>query len=149
MTAFSHSCLRAVLVLALVASVTASRAASKPPPPNIVLILADDLGYGDLGCYGAKQIKTPNIDRLAAGGVRFTSGYAPSSTCTPTRYAVMTGEYGWRQPMKKTGILDGDAPLCIEPGRLTLPAMLRQADWAQSTAPGMFWAMSRLTVLMA
>lgn len=129
MTAFSHSCLRAVLVLALVASVTASRAASKPPPPNIVLILADDLGYGDLGCYGAKQIKTPNIDRLAAGGVRFTSGYAPSSTCTPTRYAVMTGEYGWRQPMKKTGILDGDAPLCIEPGRLTLPAMLRQAGY--------------------
>lgn len=97
--------------------------------PNIVVIVADDLGYGDLGCYGAARIKTPNVDRLAAGGVRFTAGYAPSSTCTPTRYSLLTGEYAWRQTEKKTAILDGDAPLCIEPGRPTLPRALQFAGY--------------------
>ena len=116
------------LVLSATALSPAARAATARPP-NIVLIVTDDLGFGDLGCYGATRMKTPNLDRLAAGGVRFTAGYAPSSTCTPTRYSILTGEYAWRQPAKKTGILDGDAPLCIEPGRLTLPAMLRQAGY--------------------
>jgi arylsulfatase A-like enzyme len=97
--------------------------------PNVVIIVADDLGYGDLGCYGATRVKTPEVDRLAAAGVRFTSGYAPSSTCTPTRYSLMTGEYGWRQPEKKTAILDGDAPLCIEPGRPTLPRAMKEAGY--------------------
>ena len=97
--------------------------------PNIVLIIADDLGYGDLGCYGATKIKTPNVDRLAAEGVRFTQGYAPSSTCTPSRYSLLTGEYAWRQKERKTSILDGDAPLCIEPGQLTLPAILKRAGY--------------------
>jgi arylsulfatase A-like enzyme len=97
--------------------------------PNIVLILADDLGYGDVGCYGATQVATPNIDRLAAEGMLFTNGYAPSATCTPTRYSILTGEYGWRQPTKKTAILDGDSPLCIEPGRFTLPHMLQNAGY--------------------
>lgn len=97
--------------------------------PNIVIIMADDLGYGDLGCYGATKIKTPNMDRLAAEGVRFTQGYAPSSTCTPSRFSLLTGEYAWRQKDRKNSILDGDAPLCIEPGRLTLPAMLRNAGY--------------------
>ncbi len=98
-------------------------------PPNIVVIVADDLGYGDLGCYGATRLKTPQVDRLAAGGVRFISGYAPSSTCTPTRYSLLTGEYAWRQSEKKTAILDGDAPLCIEPGRATLPQSLKNAGY--------------------
>lgn len=97
--------------------------------PNILVIVADDLGYGDLGCYGATRIKTPNVDRLAAAGVRFTRGYAPSSTCTPTRYSLFTGEYAWRQPAKRTGILPGDAPLSIEPGRVTLPEALRRAGY--------------------
>lgn len=100
-----------------------------PRRPNIVLIVADDLGLGDLGAYGATRIKTPNLDRLAAAGVRFTNGYAPSSTCTPTRYSMFTGEYAWRQSAKRTGILPGDAPLCIEPGRLTLPESLRRAGY--------------------
>ena len=100
-----------------------------PLKPNIVLIITDDLGWGDVGCYGATAIQTPNIDRLAAEGLRFSNGYAPSSTCTPTRYAIMTGQYGWRQPTRKTGILDGDAPLAIEPGSLTLPGMLQQAGY--------------------
>jgi arylsulfatase A-like enzyme len=104
-------------------------AAETRSKPNIVLIITDDLGYGDLGCYGATKIKTPNVDRLAAEGVRFTQGYAPSSTCTPSRYSLLTGEYAWRQKGRKNSILDGDAPLCIEPGRPTLPAMLRQAGY--------------------
>lgn len=127
MKSASASCLFALVCLFL--SGTPPVHAATARPPNIVLIVTDDLGFGDLGCYGATRIKTPNVDRLAAGGVRFTAGYAPSSTCTPTRYAILTGEYAWRHPPKKTGILDGDAPLCIEPGRLTLPAMLRQTGY--------------------
>ena len=104
-------------------------AAAAPAKPNIVLILADDLGYGDLGCYGATKIKTPNMDRLAAEGLRFTQGYAPSSTCTPSRFSLLTGEYAWRQKDRKNSILDGDAPLCIEPGRRPLPAILQKAGY--------------------
>lgn len=98
--------------------------------PNIVIILTDDLGYGDLGCYGATRIHTPNVDRLAAEGMRFTEAFAPASTCTPSRYGLMTGNFAWRQKARKTTILDGDAPLAIEPGSLTLPDMLRHAGYA-------------------
>ena len=103
--------------------------AAAPRLPNIVIIMADDLGYGDVSCYGAKNISTPNIDRLAAGGLRFTHGYAPSSTCTPSRYSMLTGEYGWRQPPKQTAILDGDAPLAITPGTFTLPLLLQKSGY--------------------
>jgi arylsulfatase A-like enzyme len=116
----------------LVSAVPAARddAGTRPARrPNVVLIVADDLGYGDLGSYGATRIKTPHLDRLAADGVRFTAGYAPSSTCTPTRYALFTGEYGWRQTARPTTILDGDSPLCIEPGRLTLPQSLQNSGY--------------------
>ena len=71
-------------------------------PPNIVLIYGDDVGYGDVGCYGASTIPTPNIDRLAERGLRFTSGYCSSATCTPSRYSMLTGEYAWRK--EGTGI---------------------------------------------
>ena len=101
-----------------------ARAAS--PRPNIVFILADDLGYGDLGCYGATQVDTPNIDRLARAGMRFTDAHSPSAVCTPTRYALMTGQYAWRHPAGSR-ILSGVAPLCIPKGRLTLPALLKEA----------------------
>jgi len=123
-------------LLTLLALITAGRCpvaqaaeAASPARPNIVLIVADDLGYGDLGSYGATRVRTPHLDRLAAEGVRFTAGYAPSSTCTPTRYSFFTGEYAWRQSAKRTGILPGDAPLSIEPGRLTLPEALRRAGF--------------------
>jgi arylsulfatase A-like enzyme len=121
-----------IVAVCLGAFFTLARPAlSAPAPlrPNIVIILADDLGYGDLGCYGATKIKTPNMDRLASEGVRFTQGYAPSSTCTPSRFSLLTGEYAWRQKDRKNSILDGDAPLCIEPGRLTLPAILQKAGY--------------------
>src|SRR5687768_16180410 len=65
--------------------------------PNIVLIYADDLGYGDLSCYGATGVNTPNIDRLANRGLKFTNAYATSSTCTPSRYSLLTGVYPWRK----------------------------------------------------
>jgi arylsulfatase A-like enzyme len=95
--------------------------------PNIVLIYADDIGYGDLSCYGATQVKTPNLDRLAQGGVRFTDAHSSSATCTPSRYSMLTGEYAWRKP--GTGVLPGDARLIIDPQRPTLPKMLQGAGY--------------------
>jgi arylsulfatase A-like enzyme len=95
--------------------------------PNIVLIYADDVGYGDVSCYGATRVHTPNIDSLASRGIRFTNAHAPSATCTPSRYALMTGEYAWRMP--GTGILPGDAPLIVKPGRVTLPSMLHEQGY--------------------
>nr|WP_228530307.1 arylsulfatase [Tamlana sp. I1] len=96
---------------------------TKVTKPNIVIIYADDLGYGDVGAYGATEIKTPNIDYLANNGVRFTSGYASSSTCTPSRYALLTGVYPWRN--KKAKILPGTAPLIIDTSQMTIPKMLK------------------------
>jgi arylsulfatase A-like enzyme len=101
----------------------------KPARPNLVIILADDIGYGDFGCYGATRVKTPNVDRLAKEGMRFTDAYAPSAVCTPTRYALMTGQYAWRHP-PGSRILSGVAPLSIKPGTVTLPSLLRDAGYA-------------------
>jgi arylsulfatase A-like enzyme len=97
------------------------------PPPNIILIYADDLGYGDVSCYGATRVRTPAIDRLATEGLRFTDGHAAAATCTPSRYAMLTGEYAFRQ--RGTGVLSGSAAMIIEPGRTTLPSLLRQAGY--------------------
>jgi arylsulfatase A-like enzyme len=96
--------------------------------PNIVLIYADDIGYGDLACYGATGVRTPNVDRLAAEGLRFTSAYATSATCTPSRYSLLTGRYAFRD--KNVRILAGDAGLVIDTGRKTLPGMLKEAGYA-------------------
>jgi len=116
------------LVLGLMLG-SACRAADNPgQPPNIVLIYADDLGYGDVSSYGATAVTTPNIDRLAAEGLRFTHAHAPAATCTPSRYALLTGEYAWRRP--GTGIARGDAPLIIPTNVTTLPAILKQAGYA-------------------
>ena len=95
--------------------------------PNILLIYADDLGYGDLGCYGATLVKTPNIDRLANEGLRFTDAHSTSATCTPSRYSMLTGEYAWRK--RGTGVLPGNAPLIIEPGRATMASVLQKAGY--------------------
>ncbi len=113
------------LCLAGAAHTRAAEPASKLP--NIVLILADDVGYGDISCNGATRIRTPNVDRLAQEGLRFTDGHSAAATCTPTRYALLTGEYAFRK--KGTGILPGDAALIIEPGRTTLPSMLQGAGY--------------------
>ncbi|MGA9639244.1 MAG: arylsulfatase [Flavobacterium sp.] len=95
--------------------------------PNIIIIYADDLGYGDLGAYGGTGIKTPNIDKLINGGMMFTSGYATSATCTPSRYGLLTGTYPWRNSDAK--ILPGTAPLLIDVKQMTIPKMLKGAGY--------------------
>ena len=98
-------------------------------PPNIVVILADDVGYGDLSCYGATKVKTPNLDKLAAQGMRFTDAHCAAAVCTPTRYALMTGQYAWRHEPAR-GILSGVAPLAIPLDRMTVPKLLKKAGYA-------------------
>jgi len=121
--------------------------------PNVVVIYLDDLGYGDLSSYGASEIKTPNMDALASGGVRFTNAYATSATCTPSRYGLLTGVYPWRN--KDAKILPGTAPLLIDTAQMTIPKMLKtqgyhtgivgkwhlglgngNVDWNQRVSPG-------------
>jgi arylsulfatase A-like enzyme len=98
------------------------------PRPSIVLIYADDLGYGDVGCYGATAVRTPHLDRLAREGLRLTDAHSASATCTPSRYALLTGEYPWRKP--GTNILPGNAALIIPPGTPTLASVLKAAGYA-------------------
>ncbi|MPY90240.1 MAG: sulfatase-like hydrolase/transferase [Luteitalea sp.] len=94
--------------------------------PNIVYILADDLGYGDVSCYNPNsKIPTPHVDRLAAEGMRFTDAHSPAAVCTPTRYGILTGRYAWRTRLTSR-VLDGFDPPLIEEGRLTVPALLKQ-----------------------
>ena len=85
--------------------------------PNVILIYADDIGYGDVSSYGATGVKTPAIDRLATEGLRFTDAHSSAATCTPSRYSLLTGEYAWRKP--GTGVLPGNAAMIIEPGTTT------------------------------
>lgn len=102
-------------------------------PPNIVYILADDMGFGDLACQNPQsKIATPNLDRLATQGMRFTDAHAPSAVCTPTRYALLTGRYCWRSRLK-SGVLGGYSPALIEPDRLTVGAMLQQHGYATAS----------------
>lgn len=102
--------------------------AAEPRTPNIVVIMADDLGYGDVSCNGATSLETPNIDRLAREGLRFTSGYCSASTCTPTRYSFLTGTYAFRQ--KGTGIAPPNSPAIIKPGTETIASLLKKAGYA-------------------
>jgi len=98
--------------------------------PNLMYILADDMGYGDLSCLNAEsKIRTTHLDRLAAEGMAFTDAHASSAVCTPSRYSILTGRYNWRSALK-SGVLDGyDGPL-LEPGRLTVASMLKQHGYA-------------------
>ena len=125
------------------------------PPPNIIFIMADDLGYGGLGCYGAKQIPTPNCDKLAQEGVRFTDAHSGSAVCTPTRYGVLTGRYSWRSWLKNW-VIGEHMPLLIDTNRMTVASMLKSKgyktacvgkwhlgwgteihpDWNKNVAPG-------------
>ena len=123
--------LRTILALALllasvamdglsIAQEQTNRLAQLPPlRPNIVFILADDLGYGDLGCYGQTQIKTPNIDKLAAEGIRFTSCYAGSTVCAPSRCALMTGFHTGHATIR------GNAAVPLQPGDVTVAEILK------------------------
>ncbi len=99
-----------------------------PDKPNIIVIMADDLGYGDVSAYGATAVETPNIDKLARGGLKFTSGYCTAATCTPTRFSFLTGMYAFRQ--EGTGIAAPESPSIIQPGTPTLPGLLKEAGYA-------------------
>lgn len=96
--------------------------------PNVIVIYADDLGYGDLQCYGAKNVKTPHVDRLAAEGIRFTNAHSVAATSTPSRYSLLTGEYAWRRP--DTDIAAGNAGMIIRPGQYTMADMFHHAGYA-------------------
>ena len=96
--------------------------------PNVIIILADDLGYGDLSCYGATRVKTPNADRLASAGVRMTDAHAVAATSTPSRYSLLTGEYAWRR--NDTDVAAGNAGMIIRPYQYTLADMFKHQGYA-------------------
>ncbi len=125
---------------------------TKDQYPNIVVFYVDDLGFGDLSSYGATGVATPNVDKLADNGIKFTDAHSPAATCTPSRYALLTGEYAFRL---NAAVLQGDAPALIQPGKPTIASMLKskgyttgvvgkwhlglgngQLDWNQDVKPG-------------
>jgi len=119
-----------LLAILSILCVSKAECAEKPGAPNIVLILADDLGSGDLGCYNRdSKIPTANLDRLAAEGMRFTDAHSPSSVCTPTRYGLLTGRYAWRTRLKQSVFNGYDTPL-IEPERMTVASLLKKHGYA-------------------
>ena len=133
--------MRFLPLLLAVLSAAAARAAEKP---NFIFILADDLGIGDVRCFNPEgKIATPNLDRLAADGMKFTDAHTPSAVCTPTRYGVITGRYNWRTKLQ-SGVLGGLSPRLIEPGRLTVAQMLKDNGYATACVGkwhlGMDWA---------
>ena len=120
------------ILILMVASIFACQSNTKEQnikPPNIVYILADDLGYGDLSIYNvASKIKTPHIDKLASEGMRFTDAHSPSSVCTPTRYSILTGRYCWRTNLKK-GVLRGYGQSLLEEDRTTVASLLKNQGY--------------------
>jgi arylsulfatase A-like enzyme len=105
------------------------QAADMPKPPNIIFIMADDLGYADLSCYGRRDLTTPSIDRIAARGVRFLQGYANSAVCSATRLALITGRYQYRLPLGLEEPLAGNATIGLPPAHPTLPSLLKKAGY--------------------
>ena len=101
---------------------------NEPRRPNIIVFLADDLGWGDLGCYGSTAIPTPVLDTLASRGMRFLDAHASSAVCTPSRYSLLTGEYPWRSPLQ-SGVLGGTDPSILRDGQLTLATVLRERGY--------------------
>lgn len=114
--------------LALLPALSACNAeAQKEKKPNVIFIYADDIGYGDISCNGSKTIHTPNADKIAAEGIRFTNAHSAAATSTPSRYAMLTGEYAWRR--EGTGIAAGNAAMIITPERYTLADMFKDAGY--------------------
>lgn len=127
------ACLSVLILFGFAAcasSVKAQQQSDKPEadrPPNVVILYGDDVGYGDVGVYGSTKIPTPRIDTLAAQGLRFTDGHCAASTCTPSRYALLTGEMAFRQP--GTGIAAPGANMLIKPDRFTMMDLFKQAGY--------------------
>jgi len=115
------------VILSLSLAIPTAMQAQKNELPNVVLIYADDIGYGDLQCYGAKNVETPNVNRLADNGIRFTNAYSAASVSTPSRYGLLTGEYPWRR--EGTNVANGDASMIIKPEQLTVADIFKQAGY--------------------
>lgn len=115
--------MKIIKIVFTVLLLTSNIAIAQDSKPNIVIIYVDDLGYGDLSCYGATEVTTPNVDKLANEGVKFTDAHCSAATCTPSRYSLLTGRYAFR---KNAAVLPGDAPLLISTERPTLPKMLQK-----------------------
>ena len=136
--------MRLRLLICCLALAAAAGVGGTEPRPNIVYVLCDDLGYGDVGCFNPTgKIATPALDGLAAEGMVFADMHSGSSVCTPTRYGIMTGRYAWRSRLRQ-GVLGGLSPRLIEPGRLTVPALLQQHGYHTACIGkwhlGMDWA---------
>ena len=126
---FLKDCVLAVGTMQTASCATARKSASKRSLPNIVYILADDLGYGDLSCLNKdSKIRTRSLDRLAEEGMVFTDAHSGSAVCTPTRYGILTGRYCWRTRLKK-GVLNGYSSHLIEPSRRTVASLLQSAGY--------------------
>lgn len=118
------------MVMMVLGVLVSSGAETGKPRPNIVIILADDLGYGDLGCYGATKIQTPHLDRLAREGMRFTDAHSPAAVCSPSRYGLLMGEYPFRNPMFARGVLGPYHPLGIDPKRTNIASLLKRNGYS-------------------
>jgi arylsulfatase A len=122
--------MKTLLMTILCAAAFSWLAASKTTAaekPNIIVILADDVGYGSVGCYGATQVRTPNIDRIAQEGIRFTDANTPNSACMPTRYGLMMGEYPWRHEI---GNDSRPEPMQLPANRPNVASMLQSEGYA-------------------
>ncbi len=128
MNAFTTHLLKGAGLLMAVLPFSCTNEKPKEPAPNIVLIVADDMGYGDLSCYGATRIKTPQIDEIASQGVKFTDAYVASSLCSPSRYSILTGRYSWRTPLK-FGVLTYYAQPLIDQHRTTIASLLKKKGY--------------------
>ena len=119
-------------MIALAAGVVTKEAQRSAKPPNVVFILADDLGYADVSCYGRPDLKTPHIDRIAAQGVRFLQGYANSAVCSATRTALITGRYQYRLRLGLEEPLAGNPDVGLPPEHPTLPSLLKKAGYSST-----------------
>ena len=116
-----------ILPIGLLSLYSSAFAQQMPERPNVLLIYADDIGYGDLSCNGTSAVRTPNVEKLASEGIRFTNAHCAAATSTPSRYALLTGEYAWRR--EGTGVAAGNAAMIITPERYTIADMFKDAGY--------------------
>ncbi len=123
----AFSCLSAMIAGIVPAAAQTEETPVDKSRPNVILLIADDLGYGDLQCYGAKNVETPNVNRLASEGIQFTNCHATAATSTPSRYSILTGEYAWRK--SGTGVAQGNAATIIKPEQFTMADLFHNAGY--------------------